>query len=334
MNINYKENDFGKCIQALISSSCVQSSIDATWVYARRDALKALSSLFKKKLIQDAQIPSENNNQEESIEIDLVKATIECYLNALGDYTLDSKGDTGCYVREAGLEAIESLVDLLLVPIPSVSQVLLANPYLVVRIFAGLVQQAVERIDRTRALAGRVFSRLLHSQNVINADNSVVVAGLRQLFPKQTCETLDWHADHATLPAFIRLLRPEYYGGFGGEFQDAVLVGFAYSIGSLTGSLRKCATSSLMRELKSIEKDDLDSLRVIINKLLGLCRLNLKNNRRLSSSLIRTVDLVVQNGLLKSMPDMPDLFVEVFTDALTTTKVNFLFFIFENPYIK
>lgn len=301
---------FSKSVRALISVS-TPSTTTASWVYARRDAIKALAKLFKLLDIDNSQNAS-NSRLVVSNSTSLILDAIECYLNALSDYTLDAKGDSGCHVREAALDAIDSIFDLSTnrLRLDDDAAICSKNVELVRRVLAGVIQQAVERIDRTRAIAGRVFARLLHNPHLVVTES---IAHLRTLFPRQTCDTIDWNADHATLPVFVHLLRRV-------EFQEAVLVGFVYSIGSLTESLRKASTGSFLKELKAIEKDGVDALRAIIDKLLGLCRVNLKLDR-LSSSLIRAVDLVVQDGLLKNLPEFPTLFLNVFLENVNTTKV-------------
>lgn len=299
-----KNDGFTKSVRALISSAAKptdSSSTTSSWVYARRDAIRALSRLFK--LAETTEALSNL-----TIPTDLILDSFECYFNALGDYTLDAKGDSGCHVREASLDAIDSLIEL--VSATNRFTGVFSNSQLIHRVLTGIVQQAVERIDRTRAIAGRVFSRVLYNPKIVVTDT---IEHLRRLLPADVCASMDWNADHVTLPVFARLIRRD-------EFQDAVLVGLVYSIGSLTESLRKAATGSFLKELKSIEKEDTNALRVIMNKLLVLCRTNLKSDR-LSSSLIRAVDLIVQDGLLRTLPDMPHLFLSVFIENVNTTKV-------------
>lgn len=73
------------------------------------------------------------------------------------EYTQDNRGDIGAWVREAAMSGIQSLTLLLAVSNPSI-----LDKDLVSKLMAGVAQQAVEKIDRTRALAGRVFSSLIH----------------------------------------------------------------------------------------------------------------------------------------------------------------------------
>jgi tubulin-specific chaperone D len=77
-----------------------------------------------------------------------------CLLNALKEYTLDNRGDIGAWVRETAMNALFVLItncphDLL-------------DPTTVHEVMIGLAQQSVEKIDRTRGLAGKLFCNLVH----------------------------------------------------------------------------------------------------------------------------------------------------------------------------
>lgn len=86
-----------------------------------------------------------------------VKKIYDCLLNGLMEYTQDNRGDIGAWVREAAMSGIQSVTILLAKSNPN-----LLTKDLVTKLIAGVAQQAVEKIDRTRALAGKVFSTLIH----------------------------------------------------------------------------------------------------------------------------------------------------------------------------
>ncbi|KAG9337874.1 hypothetical protein JZ751_027526 [Albula glossodonta] len=80
-------------------------------------------------------------------------------LDCLSDYTTDSRGDVGAWVREA---AMTSLMEVTLLVASSDPELLC--PDLCQCMMCFLAQQAAEKIDRYRAHAGTIFLRLLHSQ--------------------------------------------------------------------------------------------------------------------------------------------------------------------------
>lgn len=81
----------------------------------------------------------------------------ESFFVGLTEYTQDNRGDIGAWVREAAMQGIQTLTLLLCKLNPQ-----LLDKNTVTKVVAGLIQQAVEKIDRTRALAGKVFSSIIH----------------------------------------------------------------------------------------------------------------------------------------------------------------------------
>ena len=75
-------------------------------------------------------------------------------------------------------------------------------------------------------------------------------------------------------------------------------MGLVYSIGSLTESLVKPAVKSFLDELKALKAGQNGAYRDVVTLLLGLCENHLRNDR-LATSLIKAVDLLVQNELFE-----------------------------------
>lgn len=122
------------------------SSNELSWSEARRDSVKALSNVFKTIGF---------NGQDEWFKNEAtLDKVFKCLLLALQEYTIDNRGDIGAWVREAAMNALFKLI----VACPKN----LLKPETVHAIAAGFVQQAVEKIDRTRALAGRLFCKLIY----------------------------------------------------------------------------------------------------------------------------------------------------------------------------
>lgn len=157
-------NRLEKVIDALIKSTEITETT-LKWAESRRDALKALTSIC-----------NTFNSPEHAGKL-LSKVIITCCLTVfildwlsthapkifscffvgLTEYTQDNRGDIGAWVREAALVGLQTLV-LSLSTLGSVA----LNQDTVSRVVAGSIQQAVEKIDRTRALAGKVFSSIIH----------------------------------------------------------------------------------------------------------------------------------------------------------------------------
>lgn len=80
-----------------------------------------------------------------------------CFLIGLTEYTQDNRGDIGAWVREASMLGLQTLTLLLTKHHPET-----LTEEIILKVSTGIVQQSVEKIDRTRALAGKVFYNLLY----------------------------------------------------------------------------------------------------------------------------------------------------------------------------
>lgn len=144
---------------------------------------------------------------------------VDCLLKALDEYTLDNRGDIGAWVREAAMSSLYEIVT-------ECPPELLSSEH-VHEIVVGFMQQAVEKIDRTRGLGGRLACQLVHHQPRI--PHIRAHEKLLEIFPEDANAVLWLFADH-TFPLFCELLAcPDY--------SKRVLLGLSASIGQLTESL-------------------------------------------------------------------------------------------------
>jgi len=290
-----------------VSGSVKSNLQDSGWVTARKDAIKGLTNLFK-LIKKQTDIHSFDLNTEIFLEV------IDAYFYGLNDYSIDAKGDSGSKVREAAIEGLESFIELC-----ARYQIadIITNKELITNCLGKIVQQSTERIDRTRNLAGRAFGNLIHNQ-FLNLNFLPFIVEIRSVFKKSMCEMLDWNVAHITFPLFVKLMRIK-------EFQTHLLTGIIFSIGSLTESLVKSATSSFLKELKEfyLNKEKKEDFKEIIEIILTLCQHHLTNDR-LSTSLIKSVDLIIQNEFLNDdfirNEHLPHRFLVVFIENAKVTK--------------
>ena len=283
----------------------VKNADTAGWVQARRDSIKALTNLL-------SQIKLKEDLEKLGIDDRNLIECFECFLNGLDDYSIDSKGDSGSKIREASIEALESL-SILCAKLELKN--ILSNTELITKVLAGIVQQGVERIDRTRNIAGKTFYSLIYNKH-LKLDNLNFINDIRTIFKKHECYYMDWHVAQTTLPLFIKLVHIK-------EFQMSVITGFVFSIGSLTESLVKSATSSFLKEFTTMSSNNVEQFVQVVEIILQLCSKNLKNDR-LSSSLIKTVDLMIQNNLLSQetvrAKNLPVAFLNTFLENVKLTR--------------
>uniref|UniRef100_A0A9J8B0H4 Tubulin-specific chaperone D n=1 Tax=Cyprinus carpio carpio TaxID=630221 RepID=A0A9J8B0H4_CYPCA len=210
-----------------------------------------------------------------------IRPVYEALLGCMNDYSMDSRGDVGAWVRAA---AMSSLMDVTLLVVASAPELLSSD--LVQRMMCCLVQQAAEKIDRYRAHAGTVFLRLLHS-----IDPAVPHIPHREellsIFPPETGNSLNWNAASQAFPHITQLLRLHQY-------QYHTLLGLTVSVGGLTESTVRYSSQSLFEYLKGIQQDA-TVLQQFGDTLLCIFRDNLRNDR-VSVPLLKMVDQILANG--------------------------------------
>lgn len=206
------KDDLSSILETLISVTYITSET-LKWAESRRDAVKAITSIC---VTLDEDIGKDLSD-------DLLHKIFECFLNGLKEYTLDNRGDIGAWMREASMTGLQTLTFLLNSHKPAV-----LTESLVTRIVTGIAQQAVEKIDRTRALAGKIFYSLIHSEKSIsNIPNHEEV---KEVVGKEECDMLNWNSAADTFPKFVQLIRYKAY-------TYSVLLGLICSVGGMTETL-------------------------------------------------------------------------------------------------
>eukprot|EP00741_Cyanophora_paradoxa_P003051 tig00000663_g2963.t1 len=158
-------------------------------------------------------------------------------LGALGDYSVDSRGDVGSWVREAAMAGLERLLLLLAAPASRLGP---PPPGLVQDAFGALLKQLAEKIDRVRRVAGEVLHRLLHAREPA-VPGVPHRAELEEIFPAEECGPgagMNWAAPGATFPRVVRALALPAYA-------SPVLSGLVVSVGGLTESLVRHSWAAL-----------------------------------------------------------------------------------------
>uniref|UniRef100_A0A673JKV8 Tubulin-specific chaperone D n=1 Tax=Sinocyclocheilus rhinocerous TaxID=307959 RepID=A0A673JKV8_9TELE len=210
-----------------------------------------------------------------------IRPVYEALLGCMNDYSTDSRGDVGAWVRAA---AMTSLMEVTLLVVASAPELLSSD--LVQRMMCCLAQQAAEKIDRYRAHAGTVFLHLLHS-----TDPAVPHIPHREellsIFPLETGTSLNWNAASQAFPHITQLLRLHQY-------QYHTLLGLTVSVGGLTESTVRYSSQSLFEYLKGIQQDA-TVLQQFGDTLLRIFRNNLRNDR-VSVPLLKMVDQILANG--------------------------------------
>uniref|UniRef100_A0AAQ5YZ50 Tubulin-specific chaperone D n=1 Tax=Amphiprion ocellaris TaxID=80972 RepID=A0AAQ5YZ50_AMPOC len=242
-----------------LQQMCTVSQKEGNFTEARRDAVRSIAQVCAKAGVcahgsPDSVVCSEN-----------VAEVYGVLLSTMSDYTTDSRGDVGAWVREA---AMTSLMDLTMLVASSAPEIL--SPDLVKSMMCCLAQQAAEKIDRYRAHAGTIFLRLLHSTEPA-VPHIPHREELLTIFPVETTTSLNWNAPSQAFQYIAQLLGlPEY--------QYHTLLGLTVSVGGITESTVHFSSQSLFDYLKGIQENTI-ALEQFGDTLLRILRDNLRNDR-------------------------------------------------------
>ncbi|KAM7536516.1 hypothetical protein Aperf_G00000083754 [Anoplocephala perfoliata] len=204
-----------------ISACCRPNKLTLLWGNARQQALATLIEVVRHIGVTEGKV---TDGQLRSI--------YPVLLGSLADYTTDSRGDIGSIVREAGMKALLDFTSNLVTN--GRSDVIEKDT--IEQVFIQIGRQAVEKIDRTRAVAGQIFTGLLHHRPEIpfipHKDQ------LRTIFTNEVLEEVHWRTAEKTFPLFVQLF----------DFPDFVyqlILGFAVSVGGVTENTVKASSAAL-----------------------------------------------------------------------------------------
>ncbi|NWZ66145.1 TBCD protein, partial [Acrocephalus arundinaceus] len=253
----------------------VISPEDVSFAESRRDALIAIA-----KVCQTVGVKGDGSQQEYVCRenVDQIYATL---LTGVTDYTTDSRGDVGGWVREA---AMSSLMEVTLLLVQKEAELINAN--ICKQIMCWLAQQSAEKIDKFRAHAGSVFLTLLHFDHP-PVPHIPHREELERIFPRSEKETLNWNAASEAFPRITQLLGLPAY-------QYHVLLGLSVSVGGLTETTLRYSAQSLFDYMKKIQSDP-SALESFGETLLKVFEDNLRNDR-VSVPLLTMLDQMLANG--------------------------------------
>ncbi|KAK3511434.1 hypothetical protein QTP70_008480 [Hemibagrus guttatus] len=205
----------------------------------------------------------------------------EAMLECMNDYTSDSRGDVGSWVRVAAMTGLQDVTLLVAGAAPH-----LISPSICQRMMCCVAQQAAEKIDSCRAHAGAVFLRLLHSTES-TVPHIPHQEELLNIFPLDSVKSLNWSAASQAFPHITQLLKLPVY-------RYHTLLGLAVSVGGLTESTVRYSSHSLFEHLKSIQQDEVE-MQLFVDTFLSIFRDNLHNSR-VSVPVLKMLDQMLGNG--------------------------------------
>lgn len=150
---------------------------------ARVNAVRGLVSVCE-TLTQSQENSLIHSGEDEISLFHLIKNEVMTSLfKALDDYSVDNRGDVGSWVREAAVDGLEICTYILckrdFVPSPEKPQEVkselpgnvtaektLFDANLATNLVAGIVKQAVEKMDKLREAAAKVLQRILYNKTI------------------------------------------------------------------------------------------------------------------------------------------------------------------------
>ncbi|XP_041812434.1 tubulin-specific chaperone D [Chelmon rostratus] len=267
----------GKLRQILegLQQMCTVTQKEGSFTEARRDAVRAVAQVCVKAGVcahgsPDSSLCSEN-----------VAEVYGTLLDSISDYTTDSRGDVGAWVRVA---AMTSLMEVTMLVASSAAEIL--SPDLVKPMMCCLAQQAAEKIDRYRACAGNIFMQLLHSTEPA-VPHIPHREELLTIFPIETTTSLNWNAPSQAFQYITQLLGlPQYH--------CHTLLGLTVSVGGTTQSTVQFSSQSLFDYLRGIQ-DDSAALTQFGDTLLIIFRDNFRNDR-VSIPFLKMLNQILANS--------------------------------------
>lgn len=268
------------------------------WAESRRDAVIGLTEVCQTQGIV--------NGVEEYLG-EIVQALLEC----LSEYTIDMRGDIGAWVREASMTGLLSICRQCAIEAPH-----LISPEIIKEIMSGVAQQAVEKIDRTRAHAGRIFTSFIYNDPpVLNIPHH---EALKRIFPSEEVElkpqakevdveeqqvtsensnVVLWLFPGHTMPRFVQLLNYS-------DYRYNVIKGLIVSGGELTESLVKHTTLSLYSYLNSLHGDK-EMLKAICDTIIQVFADNL-HVKRITGPIFNFLDRLLSSGSISPILEDPE----------------------------
>ncbi|KAK4474745.1 hypothetical protein MN116_001870 [Schistosoma mekongi] len=281
----------------IIISVCKPTSKTKFWVESRGSALKALVDTIRNI-----------GSHHSELDVTLLKSTCNVLLQSLSDYTTDSRGDVGSHVREVGMTSIHSFIEFLV----NSQYKELVTSELIQEVMINIAQQAVEKIDRTRGMAGQVFAQLLHHDPPI--EHIPHFEELKRIFPKSDCENMSWISANSTFPRFVKLLDiPEY--------RYRLILGLIVSIGGLTELTIRCSTAALSAYFVEHESDQPFIMEVleIVERILQ----SFRHEDRIVLPLFKFLDFLLNDPIVISTVDPnSSILLQLIEGVWTETKLS------------
>uniref|UniRef100_A0A9J2PD52 Tubulin-specific chaperone D n=1 Tax=Ascaris lumbricoides TaxID=6252 RepID=A0A9J2PD52_ASCLU len=265
---------YAKIVNALIAVVDGRSGIDASWAYGRRASIDALA-----KIVSVVGL--------DSLSLSDSSRLIDCVINALNDYTTDSRGDVGRVLRASAMRALGMLLPI--------AERYNRHTERVDEAICKIVQQSCEKIDATRICAAEVLCDLIHSGLDIVEKETLRMTYLPECIPSGW-QPHDW-GNSACFTRLAALLSSQHY-------RYHALSGFVISAGGLGESTMRGASDALL-EVLNAHRDSSPDMEVFLHDLAAIFSNNV-GIARVTLPLLRTLEQIFSAEVLNCFGALPD----------------------------
>ncbi|PKK78732.1 ARM repeat-containing protein [Rhizophagus irregularis] len=288
-------------LDALIISATVQQTRVWNDAETRRNSILSVTKIAKNL----------GNDFKTVCNEKIYEKIINTYFMGLEDYSTDSRGDVGSWIREASMMGLLEFGPLI-IKLDSNSSTKWWNNDLSIKVFKNLLKQSVERIDRVRSTAGKILLELLYMKKE-NDDSWMFEIPrrdeLHKVLPKD--EEIHWASPSELYPRMVKLLVIP-------EFRFDLLTGLIVAAGGMTESLVRYSSATLIEYVNLLPTDSSTissselSLIDIAKSLLDLAKYFEKQDRILVP-LLEVVDFLFEAGTLQKITNKDEFnFLELF----------------------
>ncbi|KAI8838863.1 tubulin folding cofactor D C terminal-domain-containing protein [Chytriomyces cf. hyalinus JEL632] len=239
---------------------------------------------------------------------ELFQDSMEALFVGMEDYSTDSRGDVGSWIREACFKAWPILIPLFAKEDAAGSADMGETLYMVqdmnARAVKGMLRQSVEKIDRVRENAGiallRLVNRALNADAGVKVNLGVSVVALNAIKDAIEGSDLNWLNTASVYPRLVPLLAMD-------ELRDELLLGLVVSVGGISESLVRFSTSSFtdfvnaLPNVKSNGTLNNPSLKQFVVAFMALFARPAHVKDRISVSLIEVTDVLIGCGAISKI---------------------------------
>ena len=245
-------------VRALCNATCITSEAIHNDAETRRNAVHGLTRIVQ--TLSSAKALGEFVCGVGGLEAFM--GLCDAVLKGMEDYSTDSRGDVGSWVRDASTQCLRVLL-----PIVAEKQGFTATQREIVdsvvdaayirKAIGAIVLQSVEKIDRLRESAGTALVELVFDRNVEMTGKKelqlILASGSNTEEGDGTGIYMNWLDPKEIYPVMIKIMGVEAY-------RQQVLTGLIVSMGGLTESLVKHSSATFIDFIKSLptHKTDLN----------------------------------------------------------------------------